>query len=240
MSCRSTTSASMPVEHRRGRAARLAVERVDRQAGLLVGRRRRPCRRAVPRMPCSGLKSATSFTSFAPKSTSIVVAPSRATPGVIGDQADALPAQRREAVGAQHVDAGQHRRATDGGGTVPDGAEVTAGPAPRVRGRRRQARHRGRGDGRDARAQRRHVALAVRMHAVRQEDDEHPGRRIDPDRRAGEAGVPERSDRQQLAAVRRERRIDVPAEAPRCSARGRAWRRSSSSRPPAATGCARL
>ena len=34
----------------------------------------------VPRMPCSGLKSATSFTSFAPKSTSIVVAPSRAMP----------------------------------------------------------------------------------------------------------------------------------------------------------------
>ena len=40
-----------------------------------------------------------------------------------------------------------------------------------------------------------------------------PRRRIDPDRRAGEAGVAERADRQQLAAIRRERGIDVPAEA---------------------------
>jgi len=50
------------------------------------------------------------------------------------------------------------------------------------------------------------------MHPVRQEDDEHAGRRIDPNRRAGKARVSERSDREQFAAIRRERRVDVPAE----------------------------
>ena len=51
---------------------------------------------------------------------------------------------------------------------------------------------------------------------------------IDPQRRAGEAGVAERADREQLAAVRRVRRVDVPAEAAHVALRGRRRRRSSS------------
>ena len=46
--------------------------------------------------------------------------------------------------------------------------------------------------------------------------------RIDPDRRAGEAGVAERADRKQLAAIRGEAGVDVPAEAAHAR---HAWRR---------------
>ena len=51
------------------------------------------------------------------------------------------------------------------------------------------------------------------MHAVRQEDDVGIGRRVEPERRSGEAGMAERPERQQLPPVRREHRVDVPAEA---------------------------
>ena len=50
------------------------------------------------------------------------------------------------------------------------------------------------------------------MHAVREEHHEHLRGRIDPDRRSGEPGVSKGSDRQQLAAVGREARIDVPSQ----------------------------
>ncbi len=51
------------------------------------------------------------------------------------------------------------------------------------------------------------------MHPVRHEDDVEPGRRIDPNRRAGEPRVPEGTDGQQFTPIGRERRIDIPAEA---------------------------
>ena len=114
------------------------------------------------------------------------------------------------------------------------GARAGAAPAaPKSRPVMRRARaasgggvgERRRHDRRHARAKRRHVAPAVGMHAVRQEHDEHPRRRIDPERRAGEAGVAERAERQQLAAVGRERRVDVPAEAAHVRIAGRARRR---------------
>ena len=92
---------------------------------------------------------------------------------------------------------------------------------------------------RDARAQRRHVARAVRMHAVRQKDDEHARRRIDPDRRAGEPGVAERAERQQLAAIGRVGRVDVPAEAADVGLARRASPATSSARRSAATARAR-
>ena len=50
------------------------------------------------------------------------------------------------------------------------------------------------------------------MHAVRQEDDEGPRRRVDPQRRAGEAGMAEGPDREQVAAVGRVARVDVPPQ----------------------------
>ena len=136
----------------------------------------------------------------------------RARAGVVRDQADALA---RAAARSPPRAARRCRSAPAATGRRRDGArraEVAAGPDATPR-RGRQARHGRRGDRRDARAQRRHVALAVGMDPVRQEDDEHLRGRIDPDRRAREAGVAERADRQQLAAVGRERRVDVPAEA---------------------------
>ncbi len=95
-------------------------------------------------------------------------------------------------------------------------------------GKLREGRHvrqsRG-GDGRHLRAQRRHVALAVGMQPAREKDDVGLGRRIDPDRRAGEAGVPERSNRQQLATIGRKARIEVPPEAAKVALAGRRRRR---------------
>ena len=62
-------------------------------------------------MPCSGLNSATSVTFFAACSRSIVEVPSRARPVWLVTQADLGAGEPREPLGAQHVDAGQHRRA---------------------------------------------------------------------------------------------------------------------------------
>ena len=166
-------------------------------------------------MPCSGLNSATSFTSFAPCSRSIVVAPSRARPVWFVTRPTRLPCERREALAAQHVDArsctGARRAVAAGAGRSEVAAGHQAGVAQCSAAASVERRRR---DRRDLRAQRRDVALAVRVHAVRQEHDEQPRRRIDPERRAGEAGVAERSDRQQLAAIGR----DTPS---RCPSRGR-------------------
>ena len=63
------------------------------------------------------------------------------------------------------------------------------------------------------------------MHAVRQEHDVALAAGIEPQRRAGEPGVPERSDRKQLAAVGGVRRVDVPAEAANVAHPGRRGRR---------------
>ena len=59
------------------------------------------------------------------------------------------------------------------------------------------------------------VAL-LHLHRVGQQNDVGVGRRINPQRSPGEAGMPERADRQQLAAIRRERasRCPNPVRAP--------------------------
>ncbi len=71
----------------------------------------------------------------------------------------------------------------------------------------------GRHDGGDLRAQRRDGRPLLRVHAVGQKDDKAARQRIDPHRRAREAGVTERAERIQFAAVAGVGRIDVPAEA---------------------------
>ena len=76
----STTRMSSPSSVVGSRPPSLAVERVDRQAGLLVCGRSATFASSRPLMPCSGLNRATSLTSFALKIRSIVVAPSRARP----------------------------------------------------------------------------------------------------------------------------------------------------------------
>ena len=109
---------------------RLAVERVDRQAGRLVLAVDGTSSSSTPRMPCSGLKSATSVTPGALCSRSMVGVPSRGAAGVVGEQADACgPAARANPSRGQHVDAGEHRRAAGcrRPRRIGDGAEVGAG-----------------------------------------------------------------------------------------------------------------
>src|SRR5438093_715355 len=64
----------------------------------------------------------------------------------------------------------------------------------------------------DLPAQRRDVTRPVGMDTIGQEYDEDLRHRIDPDRGARKPRVAERPDRQQLAAVGGEGRIDVPPE----------------------------
>src|SRR5574341_342822 len=54
------------------------------------------------------------------------------------------------------------------------------------------------------------------MDAVRQQNDERVARRVYPEGRAGEAGVAERAEREQLAARSGKGRVNVPAETAQC------------------------
>ena len=191
-------------------------------------------------MPCSGLKSATSLTSFAANSRSIAVAPSRARPVWLVTSPTRLPLS-----GAKPCARSTSRPVWTGGVRVAGrrgarGAEVAPG---------HQARARPASAGASVIADAAIVATRARSgvtsprpsgctrfdmkttNALRQ--------RIDPERRAGEAGVAERADRQQLAAVGRERRVDVPAQAAHVRIARSRSPASSSSRPSAARGCAR-
>ena len=80
------------------------------------------------------------------------------------------------------------------------------------------------GNGRDFSSQRRQGRPLHRMHAVRQQNDKALTRRIDPHRSAGKPSVAVRTDRKQLAAIARIRRIDIPAEAAQNRLIGRALR----------------
>ena len=100
------------------------------------------------------------------------------------------------------------------GAAARRGSRAEVAPDERGRGGTIGFCERRRDDAGDARAERRHVALAVGVDAVRQEDDEGAVARIDPDRRAGQAGVAERADRE---AARR----GSARSASRCPSRGR-------------------
>ena len=183
----------------------------------------------MPRMPCSGLKSATSFTSLAPRTAGrSCVAPSRARPVWLVTRPTRLPLQRRETLRAR----ARRARSSTGGARR---AAPARRPARRSRARSRR---------RVAHGVRRHVgqiaeAATVATRARSGVTSPLPSgwtrfdrnttntlrRRIDPERRAGEPGVPERSERQQLAAIRRVRRVDVPAEAAHVRIAGRRRRR---------------
>ena len=182
-------------------------------------------------MPCSGLKSDTSVTPGAACSTSMVLVPSRARPVWLVTSPTRLPRRTRELIGREHVDARQHARRRPTGGARAAGRAPKSPPDEPRRPAAGAASQRGGHDGGDAGAEGRHVALAVGVDAVREEDHEGPGDRIDPERRPGPPGVPERADREEIAAVHREARVDVPAEAAHL-AEGRRRGRAASSAPP--------
>ena len=94
----------------------------------------------------------------------------------------------------------------------------------RRHGRRHRGHRRPRGEGRgiddrrggnrrDPRAKRRDVAGAVGIQAARQEDHVAAGRRVDPHAGAGEARVPERADREELAAIATSTSCRCPSQA---------------------------
>lgn len=107
------------------------------------------------------------------------------------------------------------------GGSVGWPGSRSCGPRLDV-GRRQQRRGRNR---RHLAAQRRHIAFAVGVDTIRQEDDVARRARVEPQRRAGEAGVAERPNREQLATIRGVRRVDVPPQASDGAHRRRRGRR---------------
>ena len=67
-----------------------------------------------------------------------------------------------------------------------------------------------RGDSSDSAAQRRDGRAAARMYAIGEQNDVSLAEWIDPQRGPGETGVTIGADREQLAAIRRKRRVDIP------------------------------
>ena len=93
---------SMPVEHRGGRTPRLAVERVDRQPGLLVASRTATLVVEHAADAVLGAEERDQLHVLArAQSRSIVRRAVARAAGVVGEQADALASQRREALRAR-------------------------------------------------------------------------------------------------------------------------------------------
>ena len=161
-------------------------------------------------MPCSGLKSAARRHLLGCEQQVDGGRAVAGAAGVVGDQPDALAPQRRESIGAKRIESGNDRRRRPGN-RQRRAAEIPPGERCRAEIRRHRVDGRS-GDRGNPRPERGDVALAIGMDTVGQEHDEHPRHRIDPERRSREAGVPEGTDRQQLAAVARVAGIDVPAE----------------------------
>jgi hypothetical protein len=119
--------------------------------------------------------------------------------GAIGDQSDASSRELAKVVGLQHVDARHHLLAS-----AARGGARHLGNAPQ--------------HGQD-------VALAIRMEAVGEHDQECLGLRIDPDCRAGVAGMAVGARREGGREPDRVGRIDVPAQAAQGGTAGRTLRR---------------
>ena len=143
----------------------------------------------------------------------------RVDAGLVGQQSDFLfaggGAEHIEVVGLEHVDSGLHgsvaRRHAAGSGL---GFVVSGDALPAQFVFLGDGEWQGRGDrGRNLGAQRDRASLPARMDGIGQQNDVSLGRGIDPQRCAGEAGVPERSHRQKIAAIAGKGRINVPAEA---------------------------
>ena len=126
---------------------------------------------ASPRMPCSGLNSAARVTPGAFASRSIVLTPSRDRPVWLVSRPTRLPRSRAKFSPASTS------TPVSTGSWAARGAELSSPRSARPEGLRHGSSHevvcrqQRRGcDGRHLRAQRRHVAFAVRVHAVGQED----------------------------------------------------------------------
>ncbi len=165
----------------------------------------------MPRMPCSGLKSATSVRFFAAWNASMVDCPPRVRPVWFVRRPILRPASRAKPSACSTSMPVIVRSMVMRPPTAPDGStcakswvSTTGAGATRI-APPDDVRHTG--------AQGGDVALAVGMHPVRQEHDERLRARIHPQRRAREARVAERARRHQVALVGREGRVDVPAEA---------------------------
>ena len=147
--------------------------------------------------------------------------------GLVGDQPDRVSREQREPLTDEHVQSGEdpvgggeHRLARQSivrrrliGGRPTRGTGI--GHDRRLEelgaGRRREP---------DPQISDARGAAAVRMDAVRQDDDVAPGRRIDPQRGAGEPEMTDRALRKERRHRLRERRGDVPAERARPAALG--------------------
>ncbi len=158
----------------------------------------------------------------------MVDVPSRATPVWLVSSATLAPARRAKPSARS---TSMPVRTGARGAASPARADGDRGARRRLRrtggvgGGGRGLRGGGGDDRRQLRPQRHGVALALGVDAVGHHHHVGRRRRIDPHRRAGEAGVAERADREQLAAVRREARIEVPAEAADVGLRRRRRRR---------------
>ena len=190
MSCRSMTMMSRPGEHGVGRPSRVAVERVNRQAGLLVPRRWHLVVEDAANAVLGAEERHQLHTRRLVEHDRLCVAPIGRASRVVGDKADALALERREAVAREDVDAGCDRPGARRSGGCDCGAqrmrmrrEVRAG---HLTGRLRDVRSTSElpcstlsaaaAAWRPAPAKWRDVALAIRMQAAREKDRRNAAR----------------------------------------------------------------
>ncbi len=142
--------------------------------------------------------------------------------GLIGDQTDALALQGLEAVCRQNIEAGKRFGVAAYVAVYAGRGEsfVITGEGHALH----RDSHRGGGDGGDFRTHRSERRTRRGVDAVREQNHVGLGGGVDPDGRAGEAGMAERADGKQLAAVAGKRRIDIPAEASQDGLVGRTLR----------------
>ena len=191
-SCRSTTTTSRPSSMAAVGRERLAVERVDDQAGLLIAGRFD----AIVGFAADAVLGAEQGRQRHAGRLGEQIDRARAvarTSGLVGEQADALALEPREVLRRQHVDAGEHAPSL-----VRSAIELRRGRPNHLRREGRDSalgssrdvlrrQQRGGRDRRDFGAQRCHVAFAVGVDAIRQEHHVALRRGIEPQRGAGES-----------------------------------------------------
>src|ERR1051326_6260669 len=146
--------------------------------------------------------------------------------GLIRDQSETHAREWFEVVALEHVDAGQHFRRAGAFITrsklflAPGDFVVIIGGLIARAIDHRSVSHRTCDNRRHATAQWSNITFTVRMDAIAQKDHKHLARRIEPKRRAGETGVTKRTERKQIATIRGETGVDIPAESTRGTGAG--------------------
>ncbi len=215
----------MPCKHFIGGTPCFAIEAVNRQAGGRVGAGR-DFRVFLADDAVLGAEKRDEFYAGRVRENVDGAAAFAVHAGLIGDQADALALQRSEIFLLEDVNARERVIAA-----MIDAVEAVrtlrVNAALDFRGEARCVANVQRGGNSvgNFRANARSGRAHVWVNAVGEKNDERLAGGVDPHGRAGEAGVSVGAKREKIAARRRERRVNVPAQSANVGTPGRRLRR---------------